>query len=457
MRSPNLRNAALILSLSGSASLRETSAIQGREEVFTLRRQGAKKAWQSKSPVPSLDLSGFASLRETSPIQGREELLTLRREGAKKAFESESPVSSLDLSGFAALRETFAIQGSEEFFTPWRQGAKRRNQSKHQRFFGHTIGDPLNAVFDHVLAEIDEEAESFIHQPQIGQDLFAVNRIECRDRFHFHDHAIVDDQVGAKAFVEPDPIPRDRNRYLSFHGVAVFAQFMRKQDFVYDFEDAWPEPSVQAIGSVNDHSRDFILFHTAKLVLLLSACEAKNFSAVLSLRENSATQSQEKFFTPTREDAKEVVKSKSLVPSLDLGAFASLREISARQGKEEFFSLRREGAKKAYESKGPISSLGLSGFASLRETSVTQGREEVFTLRREGAKKAFESKSPVSSPNLSGFASLREISARRGREEFFTLWRQGAKKASESKHRISSRNLSGFAPLRETSPILWQR
>src|SRR5438552_3675680 len=269
MRSPNLRNAALILSLSGSASLRETSAIQGREEVFTLRRQGAKKA-----------------------------------------FESESPVSSLDLSGFAALRETFAIQGSEEFFTPWRQGAKRRNQSKHQRFFGHTIGDPLNAVFDHVLAEIDEEAESFIHQPQIGQDLFAVNRIECRDRFHFHDHAIVDDQVGAKAFVEPDPIPCDRNNYLSFHGVTMFAQFMRKQDFVYDFEDAWPQPSVQAVGRVNDHSRDFILFHRVKLVLLLPACEAKNPSAVVSLREASATQSQEKFFTLRRKGAKKAFESK---------------------------------------------------------------------------------------------------------------------------------------------------
>ena len=196
----------------------------------------------------------------------------------------------------------------------------------------------------------------------------------------------------------------------------MFAQFMRKQHFVYNFEDAWSEPSVQAVGSIDNHSRDFILFHRAKLVLLLPACEAKNFSAVVSLRDTSPTQSEEKFFTPSREDAKEVFKSKSPVPSLDL-----------------------------------------SGFAALRETSATQFRKEVFTLRREGAKKAFESKSPVSSPNLSGFASLREISARRGREEFFTLWRQGAKKASESKHRISSRNLSGFAPLRETSPILWQR
>src|SRR6266487_1387536 len=89
MRSPNLRNAAS--NLSGFASLRETSAIQGRNEFFTLRRQGAKKAYESQSPVSSLDLSGFASLCDTSPIQGKEEVFTLRREGAKKAYESQSP------------------------------------------------------------------------------------------------------------------------------------------------------------------------------------------------------------------------------------------------------------------------------------------------------------------------------------------------------------------------------
>jgi len=106
---------------------------------------------------------------------------------------------------------------------------------------------------------------------------------------------------------------------------------MRKQDFVYDFEDAWPEPSVQAVGRVNDHSRDFILFHRAKLALPLPACEAKNFNDVVPLHGTSATQSEEKFFTPRREDAKEVFKSKSPVPSLDLGALASLREISVTQ------------------------------------------------------------------------------------------------------------------------------
>jgi len=53
------------LNLSGSASLRETSAIQSREELFTPRREGAnEEAFQSKSTIPFLNLSGFASLRE---------------------------------------------------------------------------------------------------------------------------------------------------------------------------------------------------------------------------------------------------------------------------------------------------------------------------------------------------------------------------------------------------------
>jgi len=70
----------------------------------------------------------------------------------------------------------------------------------------------------------------------------------------------------------------------------------------------------------------------------------------------------------------------------------SLREASATQSQEKFFTLRRKGAKKASKSENPVSSLGLSGLASLRETSATQFRKEVFTLRREGAKKAHDSK-----------------------------------------------------------------
>jgi hypothetical protein len=39
-----------------------------KEESFTLRRQGAKEAFEPKGPISSLDLSGLAALRETSAI-----------------------------------------------------------------------------------------------------------------------------------------------------------------------------------------------------------------------------------------------------------------------------------------------------------------------------------------------------------------------------------------------------
>jgi hypothetical protein len=43
---------------------------QSREELFTLRRKGAKGTYESRDRIPFLNLRGFASLRETSVTQG---------------------------------------------------------------------------------------------------------------------------------------------------------------------------------------------------------------------------------------------------------------------------------------------------------------------------------------------------------------------------------------------------
>jgi hypothetical protein len=104
-RFTQLSTTASILTLTGLASWREPSAIQGREKFFTLRREDAKEATESKHRISSRNLSGFASLRETSATQGRGKFFTLRRQGAKEPVKSKSPVSSLDLSGFAPSRE----------------------------------------------------------------------------------------------------------------------------------------------------------------------------------------------------------------------------------------------------------------------------------------------------------------------------------------------------------------
>jgi len=286
---------------------------------------------------------------------------------------SNGRISVSNLSALAPLRETSATQSREESFTLRPEGAKRRDNSKDRRLFGHAIGDALNAVHDQVFAEVDKEAKSFIHQPQIGQDLFAVNRIERGDRFHLHDHEIIDDQVSAKAFVEPDSIPCDRNNYLPFHGVAVFPKFMRKQDFVNDFEDAWPQPSVQAVSRVNDLSRDLILFHTAKLVLLPPACEAKNLSAVETLAPwrlcvTHLPRNPGKSLSRQGAKAQRAGTSNDWTSVSNLSAFASLRETSATQSQEESFSPRREAAKRTETPNGQILVSNLSALAPLRET-----------------------------------------------------------------------------------------
>jgi hypothetical protein len=176
----------------------------------------------------------------------------------------------------------------KELFTQRREGAKGANTLTHESFIEHAIGDAFNATLDQVIAEIDEKAESFVHQPQTSQNLFAVDWIECGNRFYFHDHTVVDDEVGAEAFIEHDTIPGNWNRDPSLDGVAVFAQFMRERNFVYNFEDSGPEPRMQPVGSVNDPSSNFIFFHAKEPAAQDPAGEAKNLSAFASLREISA-------------------------------------------------------------------------------------------------------------------------------------------------------------------------
>ncbi|HYJ07082.1 MAG TPA: hypothetical protein VEX43_18270 [Chthoniobacterales bacterium] len=183
-------------------------------------------------------------------------VFTQRRKGAKGGIKTQN------LCAFAPLRASSAPH------------------SKRRRFFvGHAVGNAFDPILDQVLAEINENSKAFVHQPQVGQNLLAVNRIERSDRFHFHEHAIIDDKVGSKAFVEPESIPRDRNRDLSFHNVAMLAQFVRERDFVNDFKYSGPETGVQAVGRVNDVGGNIIFFHAGKPAPFTSPNEAKNLCA----------------------------------------------------------------------------------------------------------------------------------------------------------------------------------
>jgi hypothetical protein len=181
--------------------------------------------------------------------------LTQRRQGAKKKHLQ-------NLCAFASLREILRLK------------------SKRRSFVGQAVHNTLDPMLDQVVPEIDEETESFIHQPQIGEHLFAVDCVKRCDRFHFHDYTTIDNQVRPKPFVEPESVPSDRNRDLSFDWIAVFAQFMCEGNFVHDLENAWPKPTVEPVGSIDDLCCDFIFFHVGKPAPLLLSHEAKKLASL---------------------------------------------------------------------------------------------------------------------------------------------------------------------------------
>ena len=159
---------------------------------------------------------------------------TQRRQGVKEKDKSQN------LSAFASLRGTSPSQSNLSAFAPLRESSP--SQSKRRRFVRHSVGDAFDAMPDELLTEIDEQPEAFVHQPQIGEHLLAVGRVERCDRFHVHEDAIIDDQIRTEPFIERDPIPYDWNRHLSFDEVAVFAQFVCEGNFVHDLENAPPSP-----------------------------------------------------------------------------------------------------------------------------------------------------------------------------------------------------------------------
>jgi hypothetical protein len=116
--------------LSGFASLREAPAIQGRpasargysEKVREQAAAGSNQMgkWKAKRPeVPHLsktasilNLSGFASLRDASAIQGREGFFTQRRQGAKGEGRQSAKKGPIFARGYSeGVREQRGLAG----------------------------------------------------------------------------------------------------------------------------------------------------------------------------------------------------------------------------------------------------------------------------------------------------------------------------------------------------------
>ena len=109
---------------------------------------------------------------------------------------------------------------------------------QESRTGGHSVSHALNAILEADLTEIDEQSQTAIAQPEMGQQLLRVNRCELLHRLELHNKAPLDQQVGAETFLEGEVAILDGYWDLPFRPQAKPAEFMGQDCLVNRFEEA---------------------------------------------------------------------------------------------------------------------------------------------------------------------------------------------------------------------------
>ena len=104
------------------------------------------------------------------------------------------------------------------------------------RIFFEPIDDAGDAIFDERHLEVDEQPQSLVGEPEVGEKLLSVNRGEKFDGLHFNNHLIFDDQIGPETGVDADILVDHRDGLLPNCPEAPTVQFIRQDRIVNGFQ-----------------------------------------------------------------------------------------------------------------------------------------------------------------------------------------------------------------------------
>jgi hypothetical protein len=123
-----------------------------------------------------------------------------------------------------------------------RKGAKGKKES------GATgnvvVRYPAQSLIEFLTPKIDQQAEGQIHKPQTCQQLLAVNRQECIDRFYFDDQAIVHHQIRPESVGENKIINLNFDRHLPINFQTASDEPLFQHRFVNRFQQSWSDINV---------------------------------------------------------------------------------------------------------------------------------------------------------------------------------------------------------------------
>jgi hypothetical protein len=141
-------------------------------------------------------------------------------------------------------------------------GFSLRSLRLGEKSFLQSIYNPCNPVPDQSNIEIDQQAQSFIRQPEVGKKLFLVHRSDLRERLDFHDDLVLDQQVRAKPHLKQGPFVDKGYRLLPCETETSLLQLAPYDLFVNGFEEARTKTCVDSIGCIYDLFCEDILRHS---------------------------------------------------------------------------------------------------------------------------------------------------------------------------------------------------
>ncbi len=114
--------------------------------------------------------------------------------------------------------------------------------AKTQRRKGLEIVDhlpqPLNETWG---IEVEKQAQPFVHELEVGEQLCHMNRQDLLDSLDFHDDFVLDQQIEPVTVVQLEFVVEDRHDLLGDDVQPGVPQFMNETGPVNALQKAWSE------------------------------------------------------------------------------------------------------------------------------------------------------------------------------------------------------------------------
>jgi len=120
------------------------------------------------------------------------------------------------------------------------------------------VDNPFDAVLENSGPEVHKEAKGQIEEPEISENLFAVDRSKVLNGRDLNQELPFNHQISPEAFIKSQSLENDGDRLLPFYTKAAACKQLRQDDFINGFQQTRPQFRMHRVSGVHDLPGDFL-------------------------------------------------------------------------------------------------------------------------------------------------------------------------------------------------------